>query len=73
METPAIRGYLLNHPDNYPTLYHVSRFWMGLFEAVRRRFVRRFFFERELELDDDGCVLQALERATRSNGRTAAT
>ena len=74
METPAIRGYLLNHPENYPALYHVSRFWMDLLEAVRRRFIfRRFFFERDLALDDDGCVLQALERATRSSGRTAAT
>jgi hypothetical protein len=74
METLAIRGYLLNHLENYPALYHVSRFWMDLLEAVRRRFIfRRFFFERDLALDDDGCVFQALERATRSNGRTAAT
>jgi hypothetical protein len=73
METLAIRGYLRNHPENYPALYHVSRFWMDLLEAVRRRFVRRFFFERDLALDDDGCVFEALERATRSNGRTAAT
>jgi len=73
METPAIRGYLLNHPENYPALYRVSRFWMDLLEGVRRRFIfRRFFFERDLALYDDGCVLQALERATRSNGQTTA-
>ena len=72
METPAIRGYLLNHPQNYPARYHVSRFWSDLLEAVRRRFIfRRFFFERDLALDDDGCVLQVSERATRFNGRTA--
>ena len=64
METPAIRGSLLNHPENYPALYHVSRFWMDLLEAVRRRFIfRRFFFERELALDDKVArVMRLLER-----------